>query len=159
MKHVHLLYLLLIPLSSFGQKYVTPDGDFMDTTSGRTGQCIFSNAYYYQVKGKYPKSSETLLSEVEKWMQTTNLHNSQSGYITFRFEVDCEGHPLKKVRVFQTDEYYKDFHFDKAFVNELYNYSKTLDSWKIAKHKTDVFYYTTLITFKIHNGKVVNIIP
>jgi len=159
MKYLPVLLLLAIPFYSFGQKYVTTEGEFMDTTDNRNDKCIDANLYYYQIGCKYPKSSSTLLIEVQKYMQGSKIVSTESGYITFRARIDCEGHPVKKVQVLQTDEQYKKFHFDKAYVNELYLYFVTLDNWKTISSYKGSFYYTAFITFKIRNGKVINITP
>ena len=142
----------------------------MDTSSALNPACgdtryiyIYGNlgpVYYYSVHGKYPKSSASLLKEVKTFLAgKTNLY-SGSGYITFRFTIDCTGHMLKKVQVLQTDESYHDFHFDKVFVNELYDYVKTLAQWKPTGLKSQpAINYMAFITFKIRDGKVINIIP
>jgi hypothetical protein len=63
-------------------------------------------------------------------------------------------------QVLQTDEKYSNYHFEKKLVNELFTFLKTLDKWKIAKSKEGYTYsYKAFVTFKIKNGKVINIIP
>ena len=67
---------------------------------------------------------------------------------------------MKRTQVLQTDKNYKTYHFDKAFVDELYFFLNTLDDWKIVKdNKGNPLSYIAFITFKIENGKVINIIP
>ncbi|OFY93442.1 MAG: hypothetical protein A3K10_04440 [Bacteroidetes bacterium RIFCSPLOWO2_12_FULL_31_6] len=136
------------------------DGEYMDTTSGNNEQCKEVNTYYYSVGGKYPESSSSLLKEAQIFLEKNSKTYSNNGYITFRFRINCDGKMMKKVQVLQTDENYKTNHFDKMFVNELFSFIKILDKWKIAKTKKDEPYsYITFITFKIKNGKVINIIP
>jgi hypothetical protein len=74
--------------------------------------------------------------------------------------IDCEGKPLPKTRLLQTDEKYVTCHFEKKLVDDLFAFFKTLDKWKIVKSKEGVSYsYKAFLTFKIKNGKVINIIP
>jgi hypothetical protein len=145
---------------AFGQNFVLPDGEYMDTVSNQNEKCKNYNVYFYQVGGKYPESSFSLLNELQIFLQQINEIYSGSGYITFRFTVDCEGKIMQKIQVMQTDEKYTKYHFDKALVNELFAFLKTLDKWKTAKTKDgETFSYKAFITFKIKNGKVINIIP
>jgi len=155
---------------SRGQNFITKEGEYMDTSTAINAACgvnaaryVFGDTgpiYYYSAGCKYPKSSTSLLKEAKAFMAKKNNSYSGSGYITFRFIIDCEGHMLKKVRVFQTDESYTNTHFEKMLVNELFDYVKTLDKWKKAGAKTGpAFNYMAFITFKIRNGKVINIIP
>jgi hypothetical protein len=132
----------------------------MDTTVNSNTACEDYNVYYYQVEGKYPKSSITILKNVQTFLQHTNKIYQGNGYITFRFRIDCIGHRMKRTQVLQTDEYYKSYHFNKDFVNELYLFLNMLNDWKIGKNNSgSVFSYNAFITFKIKNGKVINIIP
>ena len=85
---------------------------------------------------------------------------SGSGYITFRFAIDCEGNVIQKIRLLQTNEQYQKINFDKELVNDLYAFFKTLDKWEKARLGSgEPTNYIAFITFKIKNGKVINIIP
>lgn len=160
MKSAIIIILLLLIFRSYSQVYTLPDGEYMDTTINADTGCKDYNIYYYQVGGKYPKSSITLLKETQIFLQQTNKSFQGSGYITFRFRVDCEGQRTKRTQVLQTDEHYKSYHFNKDFVNELYRFLNTLNDWKTAKdNRGNTFSYIAFITFKLKNGKVTNIIP
>ena len=146
-------------MSSIGQNFVTPEGEFIDTTYDRSSKCDSAFNYYYSVGSKYPMSSVNLLKQVIAFISPKSNY-SGNGYITFRFAIDCEGHMLKRTRVIQTDGQYKNYHFDKSLVNELFAFLQTLDKWKIASYKSGKsFSYIAVISFKIQNGKVINIIP
>ena len=159
MKQIIILTFLLVTFHTYGQTYILPDGEYMDTTANSNIGCKDYNAYYYQVGGKYPKSSITLLKNAQTFLHQNKVYKG-NGYITFRFKIDCEGHRMKRTQVLQTDENYKSYRFDKGLVNELYLFLNTLNEWKIAKdNKGNAFSYIAFITFKIKNGKVNNIIP
>lgn len=151
---------MLLTFHSFAQVYTLPDGEYMDTTVNSNTAYKDYNIYYYQVGAKYPKSSITLLKEAQTFLQQSNKTYQGNGYITFRFRVDCEGHRTKRTQVLQTDETYNSYHFDKEFVSELYRFLNTLNDWKTAKdNRGNSFSYMAFITFKIKNGKVINVIP
>lgn len=152
-------FLLLIN-QTFAQNIVLADGEYMDTTSAQNGKCPKAYAYFYSVGGKYPENSASLLKEVQIFLQQKNQNYLNSGYITFRFIIDCEGKRLPNTQVLQTDEKYLNFHFEKDLVNELFVFFKNLDKWRIAKSKEgNTYSYKAFLTFKIKNGKVINIIP
>ena len=160
MKYLLIIFFIFTYFSAPAQNYTLPDGEYMDTTSNNTTTCKDHDTYYYQVGGKYPKSSSTLLKEVQLFLQVNHEVYTGSGYITFRFQIDCEGKMMQKVQVLQTDNSYLVSHFNKTLVNELFTFLKSLDKWKIAKAKNgETFPYRAFLTFKINNGKVINIIP
>ena len=122
--------------------------------------CKEYNIYFYQVHGKYPESSSTILKEVQIFLKNENNYYTASGYITFQFIIDCNGKKTKKTKVLQTDEHYAAYHFDKKLVQELYEFLNRMDKWRIFKNKAgQSFSYKAFITFKIKNGKVIRIIP
>jgi len=160
MKLIILITSLFLTCKISGQNIILPGVEYMDTTSTQDEKCANYNAYYYQVGGKYPESSSSVLKEVQTFRQDENKIHTGSGYITFRFTIDCEGKVMKKVQVLQTDENYRQYHFEKEFVNELFSFFETMDKWKIAKTKYgDPITYNAFISFKIKYGKIINIIP
>jgi len=146
-------------VSVSAQRIILPKGEYMDTTNVQNSSCPEGYPYYYSVRGKYLKSSFTLLKDVNTFLLIKHAAYTGNGYITFRFVVDCQGKMLPKVRVMQTDEKYRLFHFDKSLVEELYSYLLTLKDWKIAKHDSSSVSYMSYLSFKINNGKIINIIP
>lgn len=152
--------LLLSSDQTVAQNFTLPDGEYMDTTFIQNEKCPQQYAYYYSVGGKYPENSTSLLKKVQAYLQQKNETYTNSGYITFRFMIDCEGKRIPKTRLLQTDEKYAAFHFEKKLVDELYSFLKTLDKWVIAKSTDGKSYsYKAFLTCKIKNGKVINIIP
>jgi hypothetical protein len=154
------LFFLLLANKTFAQNFVLPDGEYMDTASTQNKKCPEAYAYYYSMGTKYPKNSASLLKDVQSWLQRQNKNYANSGYITFRFMIDCEGKLLPKTQVLQTDEKYTVFHFEKELVNELFAFLQTLDKWRIARSQEgNTYNYKAFLTFKIKNGKVINIVP
>jgi hypothetical protein len=160
MKYILLFVILLHHLPSIGQTFFIKEGKLADTTTDAELDYGSPLPYFYSVNGKYPKSSATLLKEVKAFTKKQSNNYSGSGYITFRFVVDTTGTMREKVKVMQTDDYYRGQHFEKALVNELFAYLQTLSKWPVARVRSgEALQYVTFITFKMKNGKVINIVP
>jgi hypothetical protein len=133
---------------------------FMDTVWEGSVPPDSIMVYYYSVRGKYPESSETIRKQALEYLMTTHRVYSGSGYITFRFYIDHNGHMLKRVQVLQTDSLYKEYEFPNDLVIDLFNFLKTLHAWKPAQDIPHVPpYYINLMSYKIQDGTLVDIIP
>jgi len=116
--------------------------------------------YFYNVRGKYPESSETIQAKATQYLLHTGLHFTGSGYITFRFFIDSAGQMMKRVEILQTDEFYKEYFFPEGLVWTLYDFLKTLHDWKPARLPKGLPpFYINLMSFKIHEGHIDHIIP
>ena len=161
MKVFILSCFLLFASHTYAQKFVLPDGEYMDTTTN-DNTCKDYSVFFYEGngRGKYPEASSTILKDAQSFLKIKDNSYKGSGYITFQFMIDCNGKKMKKTRVLQTDEKYNNYHFEKEFVEELYTFLNTMDKWKIFKiNSGEILCYHAFITFKIKNGKAVNIIP
>jgi len=161
MKIGFIFCFLFISESLYGQNYITSKGEYMDTTLNVSSKCSPPyNIFYYQLKAKYPVASATLLNESKAFMKQKMRIYSGTGYVTFKFFIDCEG-TMSRIKVMQTDDNYKAIHFEKSFVNDLYGYLQTMDKWKrnLDVENLKNVNYIAFISFKIKNGEVINIIP
>jgi hypothetical protein len=174
---IFLVFLLIISTSVFSQSVGTDSSTLNHTVNSRKLIHILNKVftdttwpssflpdsvfvYYYNFRAKYPESSETLREESAKYLQKAGLHFTGSGYITFRFFIDSTGKMLRRVEVLQTDEFYKEYSFEDELVWNLYDFLNTLHDWKPARApKGYPPFYINLLTFKIHEGYIVNIIP
>jgi hypothetical protein len=170
---IYFISLFIVSTSVFGQPAVINSSTlntgklihihskvFIDTTwaSAIPPDSVF--VYYYSVRAKYPKSSETLREEASDYLLKAGQHFTGSGYVTFRFFIDDTGKMQRRVEVLQTDEFYKEYSFDDQLVWTLFDFLNTLHNWKPAKApKGYPPFYINLLTFKIHEGNIVNIIP
>jgi hypothetical protein len=161
MKHICTAGLLLLSIAAKCQIIVLPDGEYMDTTSTRHSPCASAPmAHYYSVAGKYPRSSETLRQATQELLARRHRAYQGSGYVTFRFLIDCAGQRLPRVQVLQTDATYQRYRFSPELVSELYGFLKTLTEWRTAKSPNgQAVNYSAYLSFKITDGKVVAIIP
>ena len=161
MKHLLLIYLLLLITLPARAQYLTfHEGEYLDTTTTRNPACAKTMTLpYFAVDGKYPRSSATLVREATAFLQRGNHKLSGSGYITFRFVIDCAGFRQPMTQVLQTDANYVATHFRPELVSELYAFLKTLKEWRAATYNDYAVSYFTYLTFKITDGKVVAVIP
>lgn len=160
MKHLLALILLLFWLPGRAQRVTLPSGDYMDTTSVRNPACPKIDwVRYYSVQGKYPRSSSTLATEAQTFLQQTKRAYEGSGYVTFRFIVDCAGHRQPRVQVLQTDAQYQACHFAKEVVEALYAYFQTLAEWRVGSVQNVPVNYIAYLTFKLKDGNVVAVGP
>ena len=54
---------------------------------------------------------------------------------------------------------FEEWSFDKKLVDELLTLTKTLDGWVVGEYEGQVFDYYQYLTFKIENGKLIEIMP
>lgn len=142
-----------------GQTIVLPSGEYMDTTSTRHSPCAKAPmAHYYSVEGKYPRSSDTLLREAQAFLKRQKQVYKGTGYVTFRFIVDCAGHRLPRTQVLQTDAQYQRSTFQPELLAALYAYLHTLTDWPVGKGPSPINYLAYL-TFKLKDGQVVAMVP
>ncbi|MGI4867425.1 MAG: hypothetical protein ACRYFZ_26130 [Janthinobacterium lividum] len=153
------LLLLLACGSASAQHIVLPSGEYMDTTSVRNPACPTYGVRYYSVQGKYPRSSYTLAQEAQVLLDQQKQAYVGSGYVTFRFVVDCAGHRQPRVQVLQTDAQYQRFHFRPELVAALYAYFQSLTEWRVGSVQGKAVNYIAYLTFKLTDGKVVAVVP
>ncbi len=160
MHYLFTLLLLLSGLPALAQRIALPSGEYMDTTSARGPACAGAKwARYYSVQGKYPRSSYTLAREAQAFLQKQKQAYAGSGYVTFRFVVDCAGQRQPRVQVLQTTAQYQPTHFDKALVEALYAYFQTLTEWRVGALQNVPVNYLAYLTFKLKDGNVVAVVP
>ncbi len=81
-----------------------------------------------------------------------------SGYITIRFIVNCNGE-TGRFRVIQMDKNYHLKSFSKKLVSQLLEVTKSLQGWDVLYEDGRSYDYVRYVTFKIHEGKIMDIMP
>ncbi len=82
----------------------------------------------------------------------------QSGYLTFRFVVNCKGETGRYV-IEQSDLDYQKKRFPKETVDHLYGITYSLNKWEpavIREEGRDAYVY---LTYKLQNGVVTDVLP
>ena len=106
-----------------------------------------------QYKGEKPKINEHfgigLKAESQK---------NESGFLTIRFIVNCQG-KTGRYRVQGMDNDYKEKTFNDDLTSQLLNLTKQLDGWIVGEFKGKAYDYYQYLTFKIEEGKLIEIMP
>ena len=117
-----------------------------------------SNYQYYNFgKGVQYKGEKPAIEDHFKELRSNKLAG-ETGYVTIRFIVNCEG-KTGRFRVQEMDANYQARTFDKTLVTRLLNLTKQLNGWIPAVdtgYKVDYYQY---LSFKIENGKLMEILP
>ncbi|MGI4872936.1 MAG: hypothetical protein ACRYFX_17385 [Janthinobacterium lividum] len=162
MRYLLLLLALMARLAAQGQQLIhLSQGDFIDTVQTRPAVCPAPVGYrYYMVGGKYPRSSATLVQQAQAFLQQRGAAYGGSGFVTFRFIIDCQGHRQRRTQVLQTDPHYQPCQFAPPLLATLYAYLQTLTEWKAATNKAgEPLQYIAYLTFKLQDGEVVAVAP
>ena len=114
--------------------------------------------YYYGRSGaEYAKGKDVLRNYFrEHYKNFGNTH--ESGFITFRFIINCEGQ-AGNYEIRQVGLDFKKKSFNKETVDHLFSLVRKLQDWKTVEFfgdKYDCFYH---LTFKISNGELLEILP
>jgi hypothetical protein len=167
MNKLTLLILTLISIQANAQFDITRldklyDGETIDTTITKN-LILYDNyyPYYYSFDAKYPESSQTLLTNCQKFLSHKNIKLKGSGYLNFTFMIDNEGQ-MNYTKLSQLDENYNSTKFNQKGITAIYDYLKTLNKWGKVRYKGDEkipISYISFMSFKIENAKITNIIP
>jgi hypothetical protein len=82
----------------------------------------------------------------------------QSGYITIKFIINCEG-ATGRFRMTEMDSTYQPRNFDKRISGQLLSLVKSLRDWNPARYKGKNYDSYQYITFRIRNGRITTISP
>ncbi len=94
---------------------------------------------------------------IDKKLDNSKL-NDETGYLTFRFVINCMGQAGKFVTN-EADFDYNEKQFSKQTVMHLYDIISSVEKWKpcvIRNVKKDSYFY---VTFILKNGKIQDILP
>lgn len=85
-------------------------------------------------------------------------YNNQTGYVTIRFIVNCEG-KTGRFRVQEMDMNYQPVEFNTELIGQLLRLTKELDGWIPAQEERKVYDYYYYLTFQLVNGQIKAIMP
>lgn len=109
---------------------------------------------YYSVKSNYKNGRRAIKKEI--WKTIENLTFEKSGFITFRFIINCKGE-TGRFRIKTINSELKTQEFDAQKIKTLQNTIEKLKNWNagIMDDKTFDSYY--VLNFKIEKGKITDI--
>jgi hypothetical protein len=127
------------------------DPIFKVCTTGRIPQ-YYEFGKSLQYKGE--KSAIDKHFEILKQNEST----AESGYITIRFILNCEG-KTGRYRVEEMNNDYQPISFDKKLVGKILTLTKELSGWIVGGDPEQTVDYYQYLTFKIEGGKLIEIMP
>ncbi len=113
--------------------------------------------YYNDDDAKFIGGKGALFELLETTLDKSKP-KGESGYLTFRFVVNCEG----KAGWFTTEEADLDYQrksFSSECKNHLYDILSSVEKWKMLTIRDQVRDAYVYITFKLKNGKIIEILP
>lgn len=94
---------------------------------------------------------------LETELKSSKLHN-ESGFLTYRFVVNCQGQAGRFVTE-QADLNYNKKAFHPETVDHFYEIVSNQKEWQPCKIKEDIRDAYVYVTFKLKDGKVIEILP
>lgn len=129
----------------------------IDTTSFQpcNENLIFQYYNFYNAI-QYDGEKAKILREFKSKFETTAKEDS--GYVTIRFIVNCDGQ-TGWFRITTMDQDYKPKSLSNKLTHQLLQLTKELDGWIPGEFNGEKFDYYQSLTFKIFNGQIENIMP
>ena len=122
------------------------------------GNELFIADYYNSTPdGDYRYGKAALVDSILTNLDTEKLMN-QTGMLTFRFVVNCNGEAGRFIAR-GYDYNYQPYEFPDVTVNHLYDQLRRLKEWQqvvIRDEPSDAYFY---FTFKLFNGEITDILP
>ena len=113
--------------------------------------------YYNFGKGLQYKGEKIKIEEHFSQLKTAKP-NTQSGFITIRFIVNCKG-KTGRYRVQEMDSLYAEKKFSEEFTAGYLRLTKQLNGWEVGQLEGKAYDYYQYLTFKIENGQLKEIMP
>jgi hypothetical protein len=114
--------------------------------------------YYNFGKGVQYKGEKAAIDEYFRGGLITKGTNEDTGIITIRFIVNCEGN-TGRFRVQGMDNNFKEKKFSSELTNHILTLTKKMNGWIIGTDRGQVFNYYQYLSFKIEAGTLIEIMP
>ena len=114
--------------------------------------------YFNFGKGLLYKGEKVKINEHFRDRLKNKELKNDSGFLTIRFIVNCEG-KTGRYRIQGMNNDYKEKAFNENLTSQLLNLTKELDGWKVGEYEGKTYDYYQYLTFKIDNGKLIEIMP
>lgn len=82
----------------------------------------------------------------------------EDGFLTIRFIMNCKGEK-DRYRVLAINKRYKAKEFPAEISEQILEAVKKMPEWEIGEYKGELYDSYNMLTFKIENGKIVDIVP
>ena len=81
-----------------------------------------------------------------------------NGFLTVRFIMNCKGEK-DRFRVLAINERYKPKEFPDNISNKILEAVKKMPDWELGEYKGKIYDSYNMVTFKIVDGQIVDIVP
>ncbi|WP_291960118.1 hypothetical protein [Maribacter sp.] len=105
----------------------------------------------------YTGEKPELIKEFESKYNPVNI-KGESGFITIRFIINCEG-KSGRFRISETDMELSPKKFDKNISSQIIKITKELNGWKPFQRQEKKMDYQQYLVFKISDGVIEKILP
>ena len=117
--------------------------------------------YYVRGSDNEPagyKGKKRALEEAITEQYVFPVSESESGYVTIRFVVNCRGQS-GRFRVEKMDFNYQPKNFNPELVQQLLDITRNLNGWIPVSREGKTYDFYQYLTFKIRNGQIEKILP
>lgn len=147
---------------NFGKKvnlnYKRNKEKFSEEGSSQLCKNTYPSTFYVNLL-KYKGSKIAIKNHFMQALDNFEIPKDQNGYLTFRFLVSCKG-KMSRFEIQQTDLKFDDSIFDPQLVSLLFKSCQKLENWIPGKDRENQLADTRkFLTFKIVDGKIIDILP
>ena len=139
--------------------YIDPEKTMDEATDFKICNERIADYYNHDI-GHFPilKGGKNAMQKLLNTQLDKTKLFKESGYLTFRFVVNCEGVAGRFITE-QTDLDFQGKTFNPETVSHLYEIVKNIKDWRttmIRKEARDAYAY---ITFKLNDGEIIELLP
>jgi len=159
LKYVGLI-IILVSCGQESKKYVHDIGHIdPETALGdkdfKTCKDEIYEYYNSEPDGGYKYGKKALRDTV---LRKYSSNGNESGYLTFRFVVNCQGKAGRYITISNNLEMIPK-QFDKELVSQLFAITQDLNEWRPVILENESRDYYMYITYKMLDGKIIEILP
>jgi hypothetical protein len=113
---------------------------------------------YYQVNPKFKEGHNSVRHYFKEEIKTLRFSAETTGLLTIRFVINCRGE-IGRVRSFGIDSNYKSIMLNQKKVNLISDHIKQMPNWTQEEYDGKKYDSYKMISFKIKNGIITEILP
>lgn len=106
----------------------------------------------------YKGGTKAILQYFEPLMDSLPVIKHENGYLTVRFLMNCKGEK-DRYRVLAINSNYRPRAFPESISTAILNRVKKMPDWTLAYYKEKAYDSYIMLTFKIEEGRIKDIIP
>ena len=113
---------------------------------------------YYQVNPKFKEGHNSVKLYFKAAIKSLKFSDKINGLLTLRFVINCKGE-IGRVRSFAIDANYQSIELNKIKVAVISDHIKQMPNWTPGNYKGKEYDAYKMISFKIINGVITEIMP